>query len=126
MAIKTLDGETAFRLHDTFGFPLDLTADVCRERGVSVDSVDFEQAMQRQRDQARAAGKFKMAQGLEYRGESTQFHGYDDLFVKDARITALYRDGSPVESIKAGDSAVVVLNRTPFLCRVRWSSGRSR
>jgi alanyl-tRNA synthetase len=111
---KTLDGETAFRLHDTFGFPLDLTADVCRERGVSVDSVGFEQAMQRQRDQARAAGKFKMAQGLEYRGESTQFHGYDDLIVKDARITALYRDGSPVESIKAGDSAVVVLNRTPF------------
>jgi len=111
---KTLDGETAFRLHDTFGFPLDLTADVCRERGVSVDSVGFEQAMQRQRDQARAAGKFKMAQGLEYRGESTQFHGYDDLFVKDARITALYRDGSPVDSIKAGDSAVVVLNRTPF------------
>jgi len=111
---KTLDGETAFRLHDTFGFPLDLTADVCRERGVSVDSVGFEQAMQQQRDQARAAGKFKMAQGLEYRGESTQFYGYEDLFVKDARITALYRDGSPVESIKAGDSAVVVLNRTPF------------
>jgi len=109
-----LDGETAFRLHDTFGFPLDLTADVCRERGVSVDSAGFEIAMQRQRDQARAAGKFKMAQGLDYRGEPTQFLGYEQVALEDARVTALYRDGSPVESIQPGESAVVVLNRTPF------------
>lgn len=109
-----LDGETAFRLHDTFGFPLDLTADVCRERGVSVDSAGFDEAMQRQRDQARAAGKFKMAQGLDYRGEPTQFFGYEQVLIEDARITALYRDGSPVDSIKPGESAVVVLNRTPF------------
>lgn len=111
---KVLDGETAFRLHDTFGFPLDLTADVCRERSVSVDATGFEVAMQGQRDQARAAGKFKMAQGLEYRGEATQFHGYEHLQVQDARITALYRDGSPVEVIKPGESAVIVLNQTPF------------
>ena len=111
---KVLDGETAFRLHDTFGFPLDLTADVCRERGVSVDSAGFEAAMQRQRDQARAAGKFKMAQGLDYRGEPTQFLGYEQVLIEDARITALYRDGSPVDSIRPGESAVVVLNRTPF------------
>ncbi|NCV65778.1 MAG: alanine--tRNA ligase, partial [Burkholderiaceae bacterium] len=109
-----LDGETAFRLHDTFGFPLDLTADVCRERGVSVDSTGFEAAMQRQRDQARAAGKFKMAQGLDYRGEPTQFLGYEQVLIEDARVTALYRDGSPVDSIRAGESAVVVLDRTPF------------
>ncbi len=111
---KVLDGETAFRLHDTFGFPLDLTADVCRERSVSVDSHGFETAMQKQRDLARAAGKFKMVQGLEYRGETTQFHGYDNLQVQDARITALYRDGSPVDVIKPGESAVVVLHQTPF------------
>jgi alanyl-tRNA synthetase len=111
---QVLDGETAFRLHDTFGFPLDLTADVCRERSVRVDSSGFENAMQRQRDQARAAGKFKMAQGLEYRGESTEFHGYERLHVQNTRITALYRDGSPVDVIKAGENAVVVLNQTPF------------
>ncbi|MEF9944357.1 MAG: alanine--tRNA ligase, partial [Burkholderiaceae bacterium] len=67
--VKQLDGETAFKLHDTYGFPLDLTADVCRERGVGVDVAGFETAMSRQREQARAAGKFKMAQGLEYSGE---------------------------------------------------------
>jgi alanyl-tRNA synthetase len=111
---QVLDGETAFRLHDTFGFPLDLTADVCRERSVRVDSSGFENAMQRQRDQARAAGKFKMAQGLDYRGESTEFHGYERLHVQNTRITALYRDGSPVDVIKAGENAVVVLNQTPF------------
>jgi alanyl-tRNA synthetase len=93
---------------------LDLTADVCRERSVSVDSHGFETAMQKQRDLARAAGKFKMVQGLEYRGETTQFHGYDNLQVHDARITALYRDGSPVDVIKPGESAVVVLHQTPF------------
>ena len=70
---RVVDGETAFRLHDTFGFPLDLTADVCRERGVTVDAEGFEVAMQKQRDQARAAGKFKVAQGLEYKGKPTQF-----------------------------------------------------
>jgi alanyl-tRNA synthetase len=112
--IKVLDGETAFRLHDTFGFPLDLTADVCRERSLGVDSIGFEAAMQRQRDQARAAGKFKMAQGLEYRGESTEFHGYERLQVLNARVTALYRDGCPVDVIKPGENAVVVLNQTPF------------
>jgi alanyl-tRNA synthetase len=110
----TVDGETAFRLHDTFGFPLDLTADVCRERGVAVDAAGFEVAMQKQRDQARAAGKFKVAQGLEYSGKPTQFHGYDTLKHDGAKVTALYLDGSSVQSIKAGDAAVVVLDHTPF------------
>jgi len=111
---KVVDGETAFRLHDTFGFPLDLTADVCRERDVTVDAQGFEVAMQKQRDQARAAGKFKVAQGLEYSGKPTQFHGYDSLKHTDAKITALYLDGSSVLSIKAGDAAVVVLDNTSF------------
>jgi len=111
---KTVDGETAFRLHDTFGFPLDLTADVCRERNVTVDSEGFEAAMQKQRDQARAAGKFKVAQGLEYSGKPTQFHGYDTLKHEGAKVTALYMDGTSVQSVKAGDAAVVVLDNTPF------------
>ena len=111
---KTVDGETAFRLHDTFGFPLDLTADVCRERNVTVDAAGFELAMQKQRDQARAAGKFKVAQGLEYSGKPTQFHGYDTLKHEGAKVTALYVDGSAVQSVKAGDAAVIVLDNTPF------------
>ena len=111
---KTVDGETAFRLHDTFGFPLDLTADVCRERNVRVDAEGFDLAMQKQRDQARAAGKFKVAQGLEYSGKPTQFHGYDTLKHEGAKVTALYVDGSAVQSVKAGDAAVVVLDNTPF------------
>ena len=111
---KTIDGETAFRLHDTFGFPLDLTADVCRERDVTVDAEGFDLAMQKQRDQARAAGKFKVAQGLEYSGKPTRFHGYDTLKHEGAKVTALYVDGSAVQSIKAGDAAVIVLDNTPF------------
>ena len=111
---KVVDGETAFRLHDTFGFPLDLTADVCRERGVTVDAEGFEVAMQKQRDQARAAGKFKVAQGLDYKGQPTQFHGYDSLKHEGAKVTALYVDGSAVPSVKAGDAAVIVLDNTPF------------
>jgi alanyl-tRNA synthetase len=111
---KVIDGETAFKLHDTFGFPLDLTADVCRERGVTVDEAGFQVAMNRQRDQARAAGKFKMAQGLEYSGAPTVFHGYDTLNKESAKVLALYVDGSQVKSIKAGDNAVLVLDNTPF------------
>ncbi len=112
--IKTVDGETAFRLHDTFGFPLDLTADVCRERHVTVDAEGFEVAMQKQRDQARAAGKFKVAQGLEYSGKPTQFYGYDTLNYEGSKVTALYLDGTAVQSVKAGDVVVVVLDGTPF------------
>lgn len=112
--VKEVDGETAFRLHDTFGFPLDLTADVCRERGVTVDAAGFEVAMQKQRDQARAAGKFKVAQGLEYKGKPTQFHGYETLKHEGAKVTALYVDGSAVQEVKAGDAAVIVLDNTPF------------
>jgi alanyl-tRNA synthetase len=111
---KLLDGETAFRLYDTYGFPLDLTADVCRERGVNVDEAGFNAAMERQREQARAAGKFKAHGTLEYSGQPTKFFGYDSLNVDDATVTAIYVDGSEVKEISAGQAAVVVLDNTPF------------
>ncbi len=111
---RQIDGDTAFKLHDTYGFPLDLTADVCRERGVTVDEAGFNAAMNRQREQARAAAKFKMAAGLAYSGTPTAFHGYDELAHDGAKVTALYIDGAPVKSVKAGDDAVVVLDHTPF------------
>jgi alanyl-tRNA synthetase len=109
-----VDGDTAFKLHDTFGFPLDLTADVCRERGVGVDEMGFNTAMARQREQARAAGKFKMAAGLAYSGADTQFEGYEHLVFDGCQVTALYKDGTAVAQATAGDDVVVVLNRTPF------------
>ncbi|KWZ43315.1 alanine--tRNA ligase [Burkholderia savannae] len=111
---KTLDGELAFKLHDTYGFPLDLTADVCRERGVTVDEPAFDDAMARQREQARAAGKFKATQGLDYSGAKTAFHGYEEIAFDDAKVVALYVDGASVDAVKAGESAVVVLDHTPF------------
>jgi len=107
------NGDLAFKLHDTFGFPLDLTADICRERGVTVDTAGFDAAMARQKEQARAAGKFKMALNLEYDGAATTFHGYDKLETQ-ANVLALYKDGSPVNTLNEGDMGVVVLDDTPF------------
>jgi alanyl-tRNA synthetase len=111
---KQLDGETAFKLHDTYGFPVDLTGDVCRERGVTVDEAGFNAAMGRQREQARAAAKFKMAAGLAYEGMATTFHGYQQLLVETSKVTALYVDGVAVEGVKAGDDCMIVLDHTPF------------
>ena len=108
-----LSGETAFKLHDTFGFPLDLTADICRERGVTVDAAGFEAAMNRQKELARAAGKFKMTAALDYRGAETVFHGYETLEF-EGRVLALYKDGSPVDLLREGDTGTVVLDQTPF------------
>jgi alanyl-tRNA synthetase len=110
---KVFNGETAFKLHDTFGFPLDLTQDVCREHGVSVDVAAFDKAMAQQKDQARAAGKFKMAANLEYTGPATAFHGYEMLESK-ANVLALYKDGASVNELNEGDMGVVVLDDTPF------------
>ena len=110
---KTLAGSVAFALYDTYGFPYDLTADVCRERGVSVDEAGFDLSMNRQREQARAAGKFKAEAGLTYEGAKTQFRGYETLS-DQGRIVALYREGSPVTSLAQGDKGIVVLDRTPF------------
>jgi alanyl-tRNA synthetase len=107
------NGETAFKLHDTYGFPLDLTADICRERSVAVDSTAFDAAMARQKEQARAAGKFKMAANLEYDGQPNTFHGYEKLETS-AKVLALYKDGSTVSALNEGDLGVVVLDETPF------------
>ena len=120
-----IDGETAFKLHDTFGFPLDLTADVCRERGVAVDSAGFDAAMQRQREMARAKATFKMAQGLEYGGAATAFHGYEHLVCEHSRVTAIYIDGSPVQRARAGDDVVIVLDHTPFYAESGGQAGDS-
>ena len=111
---QVIDGDLAFKLHDTFGFPLDLTADVCRERGVRVDEAGFNVAMTRQREQARASAKFKMAAGLEYEGAATNFHGYEHLVCETSRVTAIYIDGTSVPTAKAGDDVLIVLDHTPF------------
>ena len=110
---QVFNGETAFKLHDTYGFPLDLTADICRERDVTVDDKAFNAAMARQKEQARAAGKFKMAANLEYSGPSTTFHGYETLEHK-GNVLALYKDGVEVNELNEGDMGVVVLDDTPF------------
>jgi alanyl-tRNA synthetase len=112
--VSQLDGDTAFKLHDTYGFPVDLTADVCRERGVTVDEKRFDELLEEQRRRAREAGKFKMAHGLDYSGGPTTFHGYDTLAHDNARVSAIYVDGSAVAEAHSGDDAVVVLDHTPF------------
>ena len=108
-----LDGETAFTLYDTFGFPLDLTADICRERNVELDEAGFATAMERQKTTARAAGKFKMATAIDYSGDKTKFVGYEVL-TGQSRVVALYVDGSAVSKVDAGQDAIVVLDTTPF------------
>jgi alanyl-tRNA synthetase len=109
-----VDGDTAFKLHDTYGFPVDLTADVCRERGVTVDEARFNELLEAQKARARAAGKFKMAQGLAYSGVPTAFHGYEHLVCETSKVTAVYVDGAQVNEAQAGDDAVIVLDHTPF------------
>ena len=108
-----LDGKTAFTLYDTFGFPLDLTADICRERDVALDESGFHEAMEKQKSTARAAGKFEMASAIEYAGPKTQFTGYDNL-TDTAKILALYVSGVSVNDIAAGQEATIVLDRSPF------------
>ncbi|KLJ00322.1 alanine--tRNA ligase [Luteimonas sp. FCS-9] len=113
-----IPGEDAFRLYDTYGFPLDLTADIARERGLEVDMAGFDAAMQRQRETARAAGRF--ASGTALPAElvaqlsPTVFVGYDATQADDLTVVALLKDGRPVDAIEAGDEAVVILDRTPF------------
>ena len=111
---SVLNGHVAFELHDTYGFPLDLTQDVCRERGVTVDVAGFDAAMQQQKDAARAAGKFKMDKLLEYDGEAGVFTGYEEMTHDACRVVALYADGASADELKAGQAGVVVLDTTPF------------
>ncbi|MBY0267237.1 MAG: alanine--tRNA ligase [Burkholderiales bacterium] len=111
---RMLDGETVFQLYDTYGFPVDLTADIARERGVMMDYAGFEAAMERQRERARAASKFQMGTAVDYKGVKTDFQGYEKLVVDGAEVVAIYRDGTAVQAINHGDTAVIVLDRTPF------------
>ncbi len=110
---RRLDGETAFKLYDTYGFPVDLTADIGRERGFDIDMEGFNAAMAAQQERSRAGSKFKAAGGLDYSGARTTFRGYESLS-EEGRVTALYREGAKAEHLSAGEEGVVVLDRTPF------------
>lgn len=112
---KVLPGDVAFKLHDTYGFPLDLSADVCRERGVEVDEAGFNAAMKQQQDASREANKdkIKMKGSLDYSGGANAFTGYERL-EEQARVLALYVEGVPVQQLKEGDTGIVVLDTTPF------------
>lgn len=113
-----IPGVEAFRLYDTYGFPVDLTADIARERGLTVDMAGFETAMEQQRETARAAGKFASSTGLPAdlvaQLQPTGFLGYEQLESGDLRVVALLKDGRPVDAVGNGDEAVVILDRTPF------------
>ncbi|MES2937826.1 MAG: alanine--tRNA ligase [Pseudomonadota bacterium] len=111
--VSMLPGEVAFKLHDTYGFPLDLTQDVCRELGVTVDEAGFNAAMDKQKAAGRAAGKFKMDRGLEYAGVSNVFTGYERL-QEEAKVVAIYVDGTPANALNSGQTGVIVLDTTPF------------
>jgi alanyl-tRNA synthetase len=111
--VQILPGDVAFKLHDTYGFPLDLSADVCRERDLAVDEAGFAVAMEKQKTQARAAGKFKMDKALDYAGQANTFTGYTTL-EGAAKVVALYADGAPVQQLTKGQQGVVVLDVTPF------------
>jgi alanyl-tRNA synthetase len=110
---KRLDGETAFKLYDTYGFPVDLTADIGRERGFDIDMPAFDAAMSSQQERSRASSKFKMGAQLAYEGVKTTFRGYETLS-EEGRVVALYKGGTPVESLSTGEEGIVVLDRTPF------------
>ncbi|HZF20185.1 MAG TPA: alanine--tRNA ligase [Burkholderiales bacterium] len=110
---RMLDGETVFQLYDTFGFPVDLTADMARERGIMIDHAGFEASMERQREQARAASKFSMRSSVEYKGDKTEFLGYNNLR-NEGQVVALYRGGTSVERLNELERGIVVLDRTPF------------
>ncbi|CUA84572.1 alanyl-tRNA synthetase [Gulbenkiania indica] len=110
---KQLDGATLFKLYDTFGFPVDLTADICREREIEVDLEGFEREMEAQRERARAASSFKMTGNVDYSGEDTAFHGYDAVS-RDAHVLALYRNNEPVTTLQQGEEGLVILDNTPF------------
>jgi len=109
-----LPGDIAFKLHDTYGFPVDLTGDVCRERGLTVDTEGFEACMLEQKNKARAAGKFKIAADVLFTGDNNEFVGYDTLEVPQAKVLAVYKDGIQVEAAQAGDDVLVILDKTPF------------
>ena len=112
-AVHQFPGDIAFQLHDTYGFPVDLTADICREYGVGVDMGMFHIRMEQQKAAGRAAGKFKMDKALDYGGAANVFTGYDEL-AHASKVAALYHEGVAIDTLKAGQSGIVVLDTTPF------------
>lgn len=112
-SLKRLDGEIIFKLYDTYGFPYDLTADICREREVEMDEDGFNKAMDEQRARARAAQNFKANTQLDYNGQDTQFKGYSERKV-NATVIALYKDSEAVTELHEGETGVIVLDQTPF------------
>ena len=110
---KTFDGQIAFKLHDTFGFPLDLTADICREKNIVIDRKGFDEAMKAQKSIARSSNKFKMKTNFDYSGEATEFKGYEVIECK-AKVLALFKDDESKTEIFKGDLGVVILDITPF------------
>lgn len=110
---KTLDGEIIFKLYDTYGFPYDLTADICRERNIELDEAGFEREMEVQRARARAAQSFKANAQLPYDGQDTEFKGYSERQT-ESKVLALYKDGEQVDELNEGDSGAVVIDFTPF------------
>ena len=110
---KTLDGEIIFKLYDTYGFPYDLTADICRERNIELDEAGFEREMEAQRARARAAQSFKANAQLPYEGQDTEFKGYSERQT-ESKVLALYKDGEQVDELNEGDEGAVVIDFTPF------------
>ena len=110
---KTLDGEIIFKLYDTYGFPYDLTADICRERNIELDEAGFEREMEAQRARARAAQSFKANAQLPYDGQDTEFKGYSERQT-ESKVLALYKDGEPVNELNEGEEGAIVIDFTPF------------
>ena len=111
--LKMLDGEVAFKLHDTYGFPLDLTADICRENKIKVDTKTFEISMKSQKTMARESGKFKQIKTLLYDGKSTEFVGYQEIH-SSSKILAIFKNDLEVKEVNKSDEAVIILDKTPF------------
>jgi alanyl-tRNA synthetase len=111
--LNILSGDVAFKLHDTFGFPLDLTADICRENNIQVNEIEFNASMDIQRNRAREAGKFKNKITLEYNGPLTTFLGYEET-VSEVSVVALFNDGKLISSLNKGEEGIVILDQTPF------------
>ncbi|MDA7691139.1 alanine--tRNA ligase [Methylophilaceae bacterium] len=111
--VSILDGQIAFKLHDTYGFPLDLTADICRENKIEIDTKAFEVSMKSQKTMARESGKFNKIKTLPYEGKNTEFLGYNGI-KSSSKILGLFKDGDKVEEIKKGDEAILILDKTPF------------
>ena len=111
--VSILDGQITFKLHDTYGFPLDLTADICRENKIEIDTKAFEVSMKSQKTMARESGKFNKIKTLPYEGKNTEFLGYNGI-KSSSKILGLFKDGDIVEEIKKGDEAILILDKTPF------------